>query len=187
MKVKVIQSGLNLCDSMDYTIHGILQATFPFSKGSSQPRDRIQVSNIAGGFFFFFFNYYYYFFYFTILYWICHTSTCIRHGCTCVPHPEYPPTSLPIPSLWVIPVTSPKLPASCIEPGLVICFLYDIIHVLMLVSQIIPPHRVQKTVLYICVSFAVSHTGYHYHHSKFHIYVLVYCIGVFLSGLLHCV
>ena len=54
MKVKVIQSGLNLCDSMDYTIHEILQATFPFSKGSSQPRDRIQVSNIAGGFFFFF-------------------------------------------------------------------------------------------------------------------------------------
>ena len=27
--------------------------------------------------------------------------------------------------------------------------------------------------------------GYHYHLSKFHIYVLVYCIGVFLSGLLH--
>ena len=24
--------------------------------------------------------------YFTILYWFCHTSTCIRHGCTCVPH-----------------------------------------------------------------------------------------------------
>ena len=24
--------------------------------------------------------------------------------------------------------------------------------------------------------------GYHYHLSKFHIYVLVYCIGVFLSG-----
>ena len=38
-------------------------------------------------------------------------------------------------------------------------FLYDIIHVLMPFSQIIPPslsHRVQKTVLYICVSFAVS-------------------------------
>ena len=27
--------------------------------------------------------------------------------------------------------------------------------------------------------------GYHYHLSKFHIYALVYCIGVFLSGL-HC-
>ena len=58
--------------------------------------------------------------------------------------------------------TIPKLPVSCIEPGLAICFLYDIIHVLMPFSQIIPPflsHRVQKTVLYICVSFAISHTG----------------------------
>ena len=32
--------------------------------------------------------------------------------------------------------TSPKLPVSCIEPGLVIHFLYDIIHVLMPFSQI---------------------------------------------------
>ena len=56
--------------------------------------------------------------------------------------------------------TSPKLPVSYIEPGLAIHFLYDIIHVSMPFSQIIPPtHRVQKTVLYICVSFAVSHTG----------------------------
>ena len=35
--------------------------------------------------------------------------------------------------------TSPKLPVSCIEPGLAIHFLYDIIHVLMPFSQIIPP------------------------------------------------
>ena len=40
-----------------HTVHGILQAmilewvAFPFSKGSSQPRDRTQVSHIAGGFF----------------------------------------------------------------------------------------------------------------------------------------
>ena len=42
---------------MVYTAHGILQArilewgAFPFSRGSSQPRDRTQVSRIAGGFF----------------------------------------------------------------------------------------------------------------------------------------
>ena len=72
------------------------------------------------------------------------------------------PTSLPIPSLWVIPVHQPQ--ASCIlhqKPGLAIRFIYDIIHVSMPFSQIIPAslsHRVQKTVLYICVSFAVSHT-----------------------------
>ena len=41
---------------MDYTVHGILQAkilewvAFPFSRGSSQPKDRTQVSQIAGGF-----------------------------------------------------------------------------------------------------------------------------------------
>ena len=37
--------------------------------------------------FFQLFYYYYFFFYFTILYWFCHTSTCIHHGCTRVPHP----------------------------------------------------------------------------------------------------
>ena len=46
-----------LCDPRDYTVHGILQArilkgvAFPFSRGSSQPRDRTQVPHIAGGFF----------------------------------------------------------------------------------------------------------------------------------------
>ena len=32
--------------------------------------------------------------YFTILYWFCHTSTWIHHGCTCVPHAE-PPSHIP--------------------------------------------------------------------------------------------
>ena len=40
-----------------------------------------------------------------------------------------PPTSLTIPSLRGIPVHQPQ--ASCIEPGLVIHFLCDIIHVSM--------------------------------------------------------
>ena len=57
VKVKVAQSCRTLRDPMDYTVYGILQATipewvaFPFSRGSSQPRDRTQVSCIAGGFF----------------------------------------------------------------------------------------------------------------------------------------
>ena len=57
LKVKVAQSCLTLCDPMAYIVHGILQArilewvAFPFSRGSSQPRDRTQVSHIAGRFF----------------------------------------------------------------------------------------------------------------------------------------
>ena len=57
VKVKVIQPCLTLCNPMVYTVHGILQArilewaAIPFSRGSSQPRDRIQVSYIAGRFF----------------------------------------------------------------------------------------------------------------------------------------
>ena len=48
VKVKVAQWCLILCDPMDYTAHGILQARIlecvavPFSRGSSQPRDQIQ-------------------------------------------------------------------------------------------------------------------------------------------------
>ena len=33
-----------------------------------------------------------------------------------------PPTSLPIPSLWVTPVHQPRALVSCIQPGLAICF-----------------------------------------------------------------
>ena len=62
-KVKVTQSCLILCDPMDcsppgYSAHGILQVrileqvAIPFSRGSSQPRDRTQVSCIAGGVFY---------------------------------------------------------------------------------------------------------------------------------------
>ena len=56
-KMKVAQLCLTLCNPMAYTVHGILQArilewvAFPFSRGSSQPRNWTQVSCIVGGFF----------------------------------------------------------------------------------------------------------------------------------------
>ena len=61
-KLKVTQSSPTLCNPMDYSppgssAHGICQARIlewiatPFSRGSSQPRDRTQVSHVAGGFF----------------------------------------------------------------------------------------------------------------------------------------
>ena len=57
MMMKVTQLCPTLCNPMFYTVHGILQArilelvAFSFSKGSSQTRDRTQVSHIAGRFF----------------------------------------------------------------------------------------------------------------------------------------
>ena len=87
--------------------------------------------------------------------------------------------------------TSLEHPVSCIEPGLAICFTCDNIHVSMLFSQIIPPLPSPtefNRLFYTSVSLLLSRIqGYHYYLSKFHIYVLVYCIGVFLSGLLHSV
>ena len=55
--VQLTQSCPTVGNPTDYTVHGILQArilewgAFPFSRGSSQPRDRTQVSCLAGGFF----------------------------------------------------------------------------------------------------------------------------------------
>ena len=57
VKVKVAQWCLTLCNPMGCTVHGTFQArivewvAFPFSRGSSEPRDRTQVSHIAGRFF----------------------------------------------------------------------------------------------------------------------------------------
>ena len=57
VKVKsesIAQSCPKLCDPVVYTVDGILQARIlewvavPFSRGSSYPRDRTQVSHIAG-------------------------------------------------------------------------------------------------------------------------------------------
>ena len=56
-EVKVSQPCLTLCNLMDYTVYGILQArilewvAFSFPRGSSQPRDRTQISCTEGGFF----------------------------------------------------------------------------------------------------------------------------------------
>ena len=90
----------------------------------------------------------------------CHTLTWISHGFTCIPHPN-PPSHLP---LHPIPLGLPS------APGLSTClmhptwagelFHYDNIHAVL--SKYLPlafSHRVQKSVLYICVSFSVLHIG----------------------------
>ena len=73
-----------------------------------------------------------------------------------------PPISLPVPSLWVIPVHQPR--ASCILHRTWTGDSFNIWYYTCF-NAILPnhptlslSHRVQNTVLYICVSFAVSHT-----------------------------
>ena len=74
-----------------------------------------------------------------------------------------PPTSLPVPSLWVVPVHQPQ--ASSIMHQ---TWTSDLFHIWYYTcfNAILPnhptlsfSHRVQKTVLYICIYFAVSLTG----------------------------
>ena len=57
VKLKLAQSYPTICNPMDYTVHEILQArrlewvAYPFSSGSSRPRNWTRVSCITGGFF----------------------------------------------------------------------------------------------------------------------------------------
>ena len=133
--------------------------------------------------------------YFTILYWFCHTSTWILHGCTCVPHPE--PSSL-LPAC-TIPLGHPSAPAPSILNR---TWTGDSFHIWYYTCfNAIPPNHPTlsspteyKRLFYTSVPLLLSRIqGYCYHHSKFHIYALVYCIDVFLSGVsslrlltLHC-
>ena len=125
------------------------------------------------------------------MYWFCHTSTWICHGCTRVPNPE-PPSHLPP---HTIPLVHPSAPApSFLYPtsNLDWRFIsYMIFYMFQCHSPKSSPHPFpteSKRLFYTSVSLLLSRIqGYHYHLSKFHIYALVYCIGVFLSDLLHSV
>ena len=126
-----------------------------------------------------------FYFLLSILYWFCQTLTWVSN-------PEHPlPPPFPYHLSGSSQCTSPKHPVSCIKPRLAIRFLHDSIHVSMPFSQIIPPSpspTESKRLFYTSVYLLLSRIeGYHYHFSKFHIFVLVYCIGVFLSGFLHSV
>ena len=129
-------------------------------------------------------NYYYVFFtlfYFTILYWFCHTSTWIRHGCTRVPHPE-PPSHLP-PHTVSLGHPSAQAP-SILYPASNLNWWF-ISYMILYMFQCHSPKSSHPLPLpqspkdcSTSVSLLLSRIqGYCYHLSKFHIYVLVYCIG----------
>ena len=81
---------------------------------------------------------------------------------TCSPSWTHLPLPFPYHPSGSSQCTSLEHPVSCIKPGLAIRFTYDIIcfnAILLNHPTLAFSHRVQKTVLYICVSFAVLLTG----------------------------
>ena len=118
-----------------------------------------------------------------------HPVSCIKPGLAI--HFTYDNIHVLVPFSQIIPLQGPEHPVSCIEPGLAVHFTYDNIHVSMPFSQIIPPSPSPTEsirLFYTSVSLLLSRIqGCRYHLSKFHIYALVYCIDIFLSGLLHSV
>ena len=164
-----------LCDSMDYSPPAPLSMGFsrqeywsglPCPSPGDLPNPGIKPESLTVSwifflsfFFFFFFTVFtfifiYLFILFVVNFVIHWNETAI--GLHMFPIPIPPPTSLSTQSLWVFPVHQVSALVSCIQPGLVICFTLDNIHVSMLFSWTIPPSpspTESKRLFYKSVSF----------------------------------
>ena len=186
-KSEVAQSCPTLCNPQDCSpsgssVHGILQArilewvAILFSMGSSWPRDQTQVSCIAGRFF-------------TAWAKIC-SILLQMSSATLKVNNIITLSSKDVSNVLVLLDTQScsgnRKSLGRYMDGWAHFFFFS-----MPFSQIFPPSLSPTEsirLFYTSVSLLLSRIqGYCYHLSKFHIYVLVYCIGVFLSGLLHSV
>ena len=143
--------------------------------------------------------------YFTILCWFCNilqyfaimcwfdSLTWICHGCTCVPHPECHPYLPPYP----IPLDHPSATAPSTLYHASNLNWQSVIHMIIYMFQFHSPKSSHPRPLpqeskrlfytsvsiYLCLVYRVIVTIF----LSSILYALVYCIGVFLSGLLHSV
>ena len=124
----------------------------------------------------------------------CCTLTWISHGCTCVLHPE-PPCHLPPHPIPQGHPSAPALSTLSHASNLDWRSVSQMIIYVLQCSSLKPSHPCllpespKVCSLHLCL-FAVSHIGLWFAYlnlSKFHIYVLTYCIGVFRSDFLHSV
>ena len=104
-----------------------------------------------------------------------------------------PPSTSPlVPSLWVIPVhQAPSILYHALNLdwwfiSYMILFMFQC-HSPKSSHPLLLPQSPKDCSIHLCLFCCLTIQGYRYHLSKFHIYALVYCIGVFLSGLLHSV
>ena len=118
----------------------------------------------------------------------CHTFTWISHGCTFVPHPEPPSHLLPHP----IPQGHASPPALSTLSHASNLYWRSVSHMIIYMFQCyslksshprLLPETPKVCSLHLCL-FCIQQKGHHYHLSKFHKNVLMYCIGVSLSDIL---
>ena len=93
----------------------------------------------------------------------CHTLPWISHGCTCVPYSE-PLSHLPVYPIHLVHPSAMSLStlshASNLDWRSVSHMINTCFNAILANHPTLAfSHRVQKTVLYICVSFVVSHIG----------------------------
>ena len=122
----------------------------------------------------------------------CHTLTWISHGFSCVPHPD-PPSHLPP---HPIPLGFPSAPALSTrlthptwadDVSPLIVNLFQCCSLWTSLPRLLPQSPKVCSVhlcLFFCFAYRVILTIFL---NSIYIYVLVYCIGLYFSGLLHSV